>query len=258
MYIDESGNPDLASADNPNERFLGLTGVIIDVDYHDRHIRSEMDAFKSKFWPEHCVENPVVLHRKDILYRRGPFEILKIQRTADEFDSNMLDLLSAWPYLIVTAVIDKLAHVRKYRAWQEHPYYYCLKILLERYVIYLSQKNAQGDAMAEARGAKQDKELESIYTTYFETGAGYRTPDEMQRRLTSRQLKVKRKEANIAGLQIADLLAYPSRLDTLVHNGLATAAPHPFQDRVGEIVLAKYYRNGRTQEIDGCGRKLLP
>jgi hypothetical protein len=27
IYIDEVGNPDLESSDNPNHRFLGLTGA---------------------------------------------------------------------------------------------------------------------------------------------------------------------------------------------------------------------------------------
>lgn len=33
IYIDEVGNPDVESSDNPNHRFLSLTGVIIDLEY---------------------------------------------------------------------------------------------------------------------------------------------------------------------------------------------------------------------------------
>jgi hypothetical protein len=32
MYIDEVGNPDLGSSDNPIHRFLSLTGVIFDIE----------------------------------------------------------------------------------------------------------------------------------------------------------------------------------------------------------------------------------
>jgi len=32
MYIDEVGNSDLASSENPLHRFLSLTGVIVDED----------------------------------------------------------------------------------------------------------------------------------------------------------------------------------------------------------------------------------
>ena len=31
IYIDEVGNPDLASSENPNHRFLSLTGVILEL-----------------------------------------------------------------------------------------------------------------------------------------------------------------------------------------------------------------------------------
>lgn len=33
IYIDEVGNSDLGSSDNPNHRFLSLTGVIVDLQY---------------------------------------------------------------------------------------------------------------------------------------------------------------------------------------------------------------------------------
>ena len=33
IYIDEVGNPDLESCDDPNHRFLSLTGVIVALDY---------------------------------------------------------------------------------------------------------------------------------------------------------------------------------------------------------------------------------
>ena len=33
IYIDEVGNPDLKSSDNPNHRFLSLTGVILELGY---------------------------------------------------------------------------------------------------------------------------------------------------------------------------------------------------------------------------------
>ena len=31
IYIDEVGNPDLESSENPNHQFLSLTGVIIEL-----------------------------------------------------------------------------------------------------------------------------------------------------------------------------------------------------------------------------------
>ncbi|HUT24239.1 MAG TPA: hypothetical protein VM492_07865 [Sumerlaeia bacterium] len=33
IYIDEVGNSDLESSDDPNHRFLSLTGVVLGLDY---------------------------------------------------------------------------------------------------------------------------------------------------------------------------------------------------------------------------------
>ena len=33
IYIDEVGNPDLESSDNPNHRFLSLTGIILELSH---------------------------------------------------------------------------------------------------------------------------------------------------------------------------------------------------------------------------------
>lgn len=42
IYIDEVGNHDLTHADDPNQRFLSLTGVILESDYTLRVLQSEM------------------------------------------------------------------------------------------------------------------------------------------------------------------------------------------------------------------------
>ena len=65
MYVDECGNPDLASSDNPIHRFLSLTGVIIDLDYVKRTLFTQMESLKSRYFGSHPDE-PIVLHRKEL------------------------------------------------------------------------------------------------------------------------------------------------------------------------------------------------
>lgn len=50
IYIDETGNADLDSSDNPNHRFLSLTGVILDVEYIDHTVHLEMEELKRAFF----------------------------------------------------------------------------------------------------------------------------------------------------------------------------------------------------------------
>ena len=53
IYIDETGNPDLNSSDNPNHRFLSLTGVIIDLEYVKNVLAPDLDKFNIKFFDPH-------------------------------------------------------------------------------------------------------------------------------------------------------------------------------------------------------------
>jgi hypothetical protein len=70
--------------------------------------------------------------------------------------------------------------------------------------------------------------------------------------LTSRQLKVKQKATNVAGLQLADLIAHPSRNEILrEHRHDVTVAP--FATRVIDVLQAKYDRQGDR----AFGKKML-
>ena len=64
MYIDEVGNSDLESSDNPNHRFLSLTGVIISLDYVRDILFPEMERLKEKHFGSH-PDDPIILHRKE-------------------------------------------------------------------------------------------------------------------------------------------------------------------------------------------------
>ncbi len=74
MYVDEVGNSDLASSDNPNHRFLSLTGVIISLDYVKRTLYEEMESLKARYFGSH-PDDPVILHRKEMFNARPPFHL---------------------------------------------------------------------------------------------------------------------------------------------------------------------------------------
>ena len=91
MYVDEVGNSDLESTDNPNHRFLSLTGVIIELE-HVRHVSNpQMEALKQKYFAAHPDE-PVILHRKEMMNRKPPFEPLRDPKMATAFDRELLGL----------------------------------------------------------------------------------------------------------------------------------------------------------------------
>ena len=65
MYVDECGNPDLKSSDNPIHRFLSLTGVIISLDYVREVLNPQIESLKTKYFGSH-PDDPVILHRRTI------------------------------------------------------------------------------------------------------------------------------------------------------------------------------------------------
>jgi hypothetical protein len=173
-----------------------------------------------------------------------PFEGLKDPQTRAGFDLELLRLLAAWEYTVISVCLDKKKHKETYTTWRYDPYHYCLAVLLERFVFYLHRKNAQGDAMAESRGGKEDRRLKDSFERLWRNGTDYLAPEELGASLTSRQLKVKIKANNIAGVQLADLIAHPSRNEILEEHGYRSGEISPFGREVIKILQAKYDQQG--------------
>lgn len=174
----------------------------------------------------------------------GPFSFLAVPSIKLQFDDRLLRLLSEWEYTVITVCLDKKAHKETYSTWRYDPYHYCLAVLLERYVHLLDRRQARGDVMAESRGGKEDLRLKKSFEKLYENGTQFVEAQQFKKGLTSGQLKVKPKANNISGLQIADLLAHPSRNEILNERGLLNRELAPFARRVIEILQRKYDQRG--------------
>lgn len=140
IYIDETGNHDMTHADDPNQRFLALTGVMIESQYNTSVFQPELDAIKRQFF-KHDPDTPVIFHRKEIVNRRPPFDALINPDVEMQFNAAVLNRLKDWQYQVITVVIDKKSHRDQYSVWRYHPYHYCLAVMLERYVLFLYYGN---------------------------------------------------------------------------------------------------------------------
>lgn len=252
IYIDEVGNPDLESSEDTNHRFLSLTGVIMELEYVQSVVFPQLEALKTKYFHSHPDE-PIILHRKEMVNHKHPFEALKDPQVNEAFDSELLGLLAAWDYVVISVCIDKKNHKDTYHVWRYDPYHYCLALLMERYFFFLSERGAKGDVMAESRGGKEDMRLKQSFVKFWQDGSEYIAADKFHNVLTSKQLKVKAKSNNVAGLQLADLLAHPSRNEILHENGFLEKGLPPFGKAISQVLQGKYYqRSGRV-----FGKKFL-
>jgi hypothetical protein len=255
IYIDEVGNNDLETSDNPNHRYLSLTGLIFELNYVKDVVTPSIEKLKQKYFSYHPDE-PVILHRKELVNKKYPFNSLKNIKIEEEFNSEFLSLLSILDYVVVSVLIDKKEHKVKYQTWKYDPYHYCMEILLERFFFFLESVDSLGDVMVESRGGKEDMRLKKSYSRIFENGTQFIDAERLQKRLTSKELKVKPKMLNVSCLQLADLIAHPSRRFMFRKYGIDEGKAFAFGDKIIEVIEKKYYK-GRTG-IEGYGIKLLP
>lgn len=257
IYIDEVGNSDLKSSANEEHRFLCLTGVIFRLDYVSEILQPEIEVLKTKYFGSHPDE-PVILHRKELVHKKFPFHVLSNPETSKAFDDEFLHLLAKWDYSVIGVVIDKQEHNNNYAAtWKYDPYHYCQEILLERYKLFLNTKDATGDVMIESRGGREDMRLKKSFRTLMDKGTNFLSSEELNQRITSQELKVKAKGANIAGLQLADLIAHAVRRYVFKSVLNMDDGKTTFSDDIIKILVASKFFRYKTR-IYGYGVKKLP
>jgi hypothetical protein len=267
LYIDESGDhtygkkevigtayhyPQLEKDD---KRYLSLTGCIFKLDYYRTAFIPTIEAFKRDFFDP---DEQLILHAKDIIQRRGHFHILRNKETASRFDSGIIDLVANADYTVINVVIDKKNHIENYRTSAWHPYHYCLANILSRYCLFLQKNKTKGDIIAESRGKTEDFALKKVYSTIYDTGTRFKSSIFFQQYLTSNEIKLKPKDKNVAGLQLADILAHPLKKYTLQQKGLLQKPDESlFWLKVIGAVKAKLDCRSSDGCVDGYGLVLI-
>lgn len=255
LFIDEVGNDDVKT---PSERYLSIVGIITKVHGHDTQITPELEGLKRDLFghaPPLCT---IILHRRELVRKEAPFKALNDPAVNAEWERRALKLISGLPYIAIVVSIDKKAHVEKYPVWHFNPYHYCVRAMLERYVLWLNRHKLTGDVVAEPRYKQVDKKLKKSFTYTFDHGSNDIPAAVFQRCLTSRELKFEAKAANVCGLQLVELIANPS------HQAMkARFTGTPMQANFGSQIVSaltqhRYARNPKTGMIDGWGQKLLP
>lgn len=255
IYVDEVGNSDLASSENPNHRYLSLTGVIFELEYSKKVLRTSLENLKMKYF-DYDPDEPPIFHRKELVNKKYPFGNLKNENINEKFNNDFLTLLSELDYTLISVLIDKQEHQKKYETWKYDPYHYCMEILVERFFFFLSNADSVGDVMFESRGGKEDMRLKKSFNKIWASGTHYVEASRLQQVLTSRQLKVQPKKLNVSGLQFADLLAHPARRVMFRYYKIDEGKRYTFGDQIIQIIENKFYKG--KNGIDGFGIKILP
>lgn len=255
LYVDESGDHTYRHLEDASRRYLGLTGIAIEAEYYRTEFHPAFEALKQKHFP-HSPDEPLVLHRDDLINRRKAFNVLQDVRRNTAWETDLVAFVNSAQFTLITVVFDKKP---RYEEWGDaawHPYHTALGMLLERYCGRLLHFQDSGDVLAESRGGREDMALKAEYERLYEYGTYYFPAQRFQRALTTRQLKLKKKTANTAGLQLADLLAHPSKQGILLEKQ-RTAGPGPFGQRLCEVIQTKYNRQICDGRAWGYGKVLI-
>jgi hypothetical protein len=253
LYIDESGDNTIRDLDNPARRFLGLTGVILPYSLEALDFNRAIEALKDKHFVVHPDEH-VILHREDIVNFRGPFVQVKEDDKKIAFGCATLELMRGAVFTLITVVIDKKRQFEQYGVNAYDSYNFGLTAMLERYCGWLGHFGFNGDTVAEGRGRTHDNSIKEVYQAFYGGGSAYRSVDQVQGVFNCDFLKIRSKDANLAGLQLADLLANPSRRQILMEKGIIADERTDYTKEVCKIMDARYYRHPDTGRVWGFGK----
>ncbi|MEI6169116.1 MAG: DUF3800 domain-containing protein [bacterium] len=255
LYVDESGDHTYNQLDDIARRYLGLLGVWFR--QADDYVAFDLDlnSFKQEIFGAR-PDKPVVLHRSCIINRKGPFGMLRDPDVRQRFDKGLLEIVRRAKFHVVCVVIDKQTHSGKYDN-PLHPYHYCLAAMLDRYSGWLNHKTAVGDVMAEGRGREEDLQLAQAYRRVYEGGTIMFSHSHHQKALTSKDIKIQTKQANLPGLQLADILAHPVKQAMLIEKGLISETGDVFGKQIIDAVDSKFNKKEGSGQVSGYGKVWL-
>lgn len=208
VYADESGDHGLRNVD-PSYPVFVLAFVVMSRDDYVDKVTPALQRLKFKFWGH----DQIVFHEREIRKKIGPFAILADPPTETAFMTDLTTMIEAAPFQLCVAVIDKRALVQRYaNPWS--PYEIALHFCMERLLRCLQQHDQEDrlvHVVFESRGRKEDIELELEFRRIAANQSvwGYRDMDFGYARF---EPVFARKDANAAGLQLADVIARPCGL----------------------------------------------
>ncbi len=226
VYIDESGDHTYRRVTDLHVRYLALTAVAVRKAYYDTTVQPNLEALKRRHF-RHDPDDPVILHRSEIVKFKRWFGVLKDPGRCAAWENDIVAFIQTLQAQVFTVVIDKDEHRRRFPGVPLFdPYAYSLAVLLNRVRGFLDLRNGHADVMAESRGRVEDAQLAAAYERLRTTGGGtYGTAAEYTHTYAVAAIAIRRKDHNVAGLQIADLLAASQKIEIVTRNGRPIAAP---------------------------------
>ena len=240
LFLDESGDHNLAVIDRSYPLFV-LGGVIIDQRYAAGPLEDAFRAFKRRLFGR----DDLILHTADITRNRNGFERLKERAFREYFYQELNALLRGIEFRVMACVIRKDDHLQRYGVAALDPYMLSLDVLVERFCMEIGNVDSGGVIVAERRDAMLDRELDIAWLNLKVQGTRYIKAKDIEKRVVG--LNLRAKTANIAGLQLADLVVTP-----IGRKVLGKTIKEDYR------VVEEKFRCSQTGKVEGYGLVVLP
>ena len=201
LFLDESGDHSLTKID-PQYSVFVLGGVVVDEAY-----LPTLDAEVRRFKIELLGRDDIQLHTADIVRAKNGFEALEDPASRVHFQEGLSALVRGLSVKVVACAIKKDAHLARYGMRAVDPYMLSLDVLVERFCYEIGPVENGGYMIAEKRDPTLDHQLELAWLNLKIQGTGFVQAVDIEKRVSS--LTLQNKKANLAGLQIADLVVSP-------------------------------------------------
>lgn len=204
LYLDESGNHDLRS-EKINQRYpvFALAGVVVDRAY----ARAVMEPQLRDFKIQNLGDDEIILHTTDMHRLKNGFEPLADPTFRLSFYNALNELIDSWDFKIIACGIKLNDHIARYGRNAHDPYHYSLNVVVERFCKELEDTPDEGFICAEMRNPGLDRDLKAAWNQICRDGTDFATAAEIDEKIV--HFTLKDKKPNIAGMQLADLVATP-------------------------------------------------
>ena len=201
MFLDESGDHSLDKID-PSYPMFVLAGCVFDFEYYSNEVEPRINELKIK----HFGRTSTILRSYDIRKQKREFSCLVDKKKRESFYNDLDLLVESLDFKIIAAAIHKLKLKNQY-CEPDNPYNLCLRFILERTIMFLGRFKEKMVFRIESRETHNDKKLAEVYEKFRSSNHQLFSKEEIQSKFTD--LSFNQKSQNIAGMQIADLTAYP-------------------------------------------------
>lgn len=235
LFLDET----MIRSDGVQERnWFAVVGCLMSLEEHGRRLHGPFDDIKGRRFRHHSPRAPVIFHRIDMCCPspRGAFSVLRDEALRESLYQELLGVIDACDFKVIVEVVEiRELSEREKSDWRTLGYLKCLGPLLMKYCQELIESDQRGDVMASHLGMKEDGILKTAYWVLYQRGGHGKYASFYRRGLSSNSLKIEHKEKNVAGLQLADLLAAPMVRRYLYERTGANDNVDGFARRVAEI-----------------------